>query len=114
MGVLNAAVYGGGILAFQSGGPTSTGTGRRRRGSRRGRGDARGVRDGTARPGDGGAAVLAAGPRIASTIVGMSRPERVARTLDLAARAAPAALWPALEALVPPPRVWLDAEGAES
>jgi D-threo-aldose 1-dehydrogenase len=38
-------------------------------------------------------------PRIASTIVGMSRPERVQQTLDLATRPIPGELWERIEAL---------------
>jgi D-threo-aldose 1-dehydrogenase len=38
-------------------------------------------------------------PRIASTIVGMSRPERVRQTLELAAHPIPAELWERLDAL---------------
>jgi D-threo-aldose 1-dehydrogenase len=38
-------------------------------------------------------------PRIVSTIVGMSRPERVAQTLDLATHPIPAELWERIDAL---------------
>jgi len=38
-------------------------------------------------------------PRVGSTIVGMSRPERVAETLRLATQPIPDTLWPQLEAL---------------
>jgi D-threo-aldose 1-dehydrogenase len=38
-------------------------------------------------------------PRIVSTIVGMSRPERVKQTLDLATHPIPADLWERIEAL---------------
>jgi D-threo-aldose 1-dehydrogenase len=40
-------------------------------------------------------------PRVVSTIVGLSRPERVEQTLDLAVHPVPDELWPRLEALVP-------------
>jgi D-threo-aldose 1-dehydrogenase len=40
-------------------------------------------------------------PRVASTIVGMSRPERVEQTLELATHPVPEDLWPRLDALVP-------------
>lgn len=43
-------------------------------------------------------------PRITSTIIGMSRPERLQQTLDLAAHPIPDALWPELDALALPPR----------
>lgn len=42
-------------------------------------------------------------PRIVSTIVGMSRPERLQQTLDLAAYALPDELWARLEEYVGPP-----------
>ncbi len=40
-------------------------------------------------------------PRVVSTIVGLSRPERVQQTIDLATYPVPDELWPHLEALVP-------------
>ena len=40
-------------------------------------------------------------PRITSTIIGYSKPERIQQTLDLAATEIPDALWPKLEALMP-------------
>ena len=40
-------------------------------------------------------------PRVVSTIVGLSRPERVEQTLDLAAHPIPDELWPRLEAIDP-------------
>ncbi len=40
-------------------------------------------------------------PRIVSTIVGMSRPERIRQTLELAAHPVPDELWPTLDALTP-------------
>src|SRR5215217_4806979 len=40
-------------------------------------------------------------PRVVSTIVGLSRPERVQQTIDLATHPVPDELWPHLEALVP-------------
>ncbi|MCA1731633.1 MAG: aldo/keto reductase, partial [Actinobacteria bacterium] len=39
-------------------------------------------------------------PRVASTIVGLSHPDRVQQTLDLATYPVPDELWPRLEALV--------------
>ncbi len=38
-------------------------------------------------------------PRVASTIVGLSRPERVGQTLDLASRSIPEELWERLDRL---------------
>ncbi|MCA1837730.1 MAG: aldo/keto reductase [Actinobacteria bacterium] len=40
-------------------------------------------------------------PHVTSTIVGLSRPERVQQTLDLASYPIPDELWPRLDALVP-------------
>src|SRR5215204_250138 len=40
-------------------------------------------------------------PRVVSTIVGLSRPERVQQTIDLATHPLPDEVWPRLEALVP-------------
>ena len=40
-------------------------------------------------------------PRVVSTIVGMSRPERVGQTLELATLPIPEELWPRLDALAP-------------
>jgi len=113
MGVLNAAVHGGGILASRgtaSGGPTTYGY----------RPAPPEVLDAVARMREACAAhgtdlATAAlqfslrDERVASTIVGMSRPARVTETIEAAARSLPDALWPELEALLPPPEVWLDA-----
>ncbi len=41
-------------------------------------------------------------PRVVSTIVGMSRPERVEQTLELAAHPIPDELWSTLDSLAPP------------
>ncbi len=110
MGVLNAAVYGGGILAAQQGGPTTYGY----------RPAPPEVLDAAARMREACAAhgtdIATAAlqfslrdERFASTVVGMSRPARVTATVEAAARALPDALWPELEALLPPAHVWLDA-----
>ena len=45
-------------------------------------------------------------PRIASTIVGISRPERVDETLRLAAWDIPDTLWAELQPLAAPPELW--------
>jgi D-threo-aldose 1-dehydrogenase len=110
MGILNAAVYGGGILAFQSGGPTSYGY-RPAPPETLAAVDAmrRVCADFRTELGTAALQFSLRDPRIASTIVGMSRPGRVARTLDLASEPLPEAIWPALEALLPPPRAWVDA-----
>ncbi len=46
-------------------------------------------------------------PRITSTVVGMSRPERYDEALDLAAHPVPDELWAELAPLVPGPEHWL-------
>jgi D-threo-aldose 1-dehydrogenase len=46
-------------------------------------------------------------PRIASTIVGMSRPERIDQTLELATFPTPDALWEELAGLAAPEETWL-------
>lgn len=51
-------------------------------------------------------------PSIASTVVGFSRPDRVADLLASAAADLPAELWDDLEALLPTQENWLDAEEA--
>jgi D-threo-aldose 1-dehydrogenase len=43
-------------------------------------------------------------PRITSTIVGVTRPERIAETLELASLSIPAEVWPRLAALAIPQR----------
>ena len=45
--------------------------------------------------------------RISSTLVGFSRPDRVAETLHLAAADIPADLWDRVERHVPPPENWM-------
>lgn len=50
-------------------------------------------------------------PRIASTIIGISKPERIRQTLDLASTPIPDALWAELDALAP--RDAAPASGAE-
>lgn len=48
-------------------------------------------------------------PRVATTVVGMSRPERVAATVEAATARLPEELWAELEALVPPEHLWIEA-----
>lgn len=47
-------------------------------------------------------------PFVDSTIVGVSSPERVRETLDLAEISIPDALWDDLNTLAPAPNLWLD------
>ncbi|MBO9554599.1 aldo/keto reductase [Cellulomonas sp.] len=111
MGVLNAAVYGGGILASQDGGPTTYGY---RPAPPEVLDAVEQMRRVCAAYGtDIATAALQFSlrdERIASTIVGMSRPQRIAETVDAATTAVPDAMWPELEALLPPAHVWLDAD----
>jgi D-threo-aldose 1-dehydrogenase len=44
---------------------------------------------------------------IDSTVVGVSSPQRITQTLELAAEAIPDELWPELEQLTPPQELWL-------
>ena len=46
-------------------------------------------------------------PRVASTVVGVSTPERIAETVALAGVAIPGELWAELESLTPPRETWL-------
>ncbi|GAA3814792.1 oxidoreductase [Cellulomonas soli] len=110
MGVLNAAVYGGGILAAAPG--TSASYGYQAAAQETlDRVDAMHLvcaEHGT----DLATAALhfsLRDPQVSSTVVGMSRPERVAATVEAAAVQLPDELWVDLEALLPPERVWLDA-----
>jgi D-threo-aldose 1-dehydrogenase len=113
IGVLNAAVYGGGILAEQT---PSDRPSARRYGYRPAPPETlaavealRGLcaRTGTTLP----AAALQFSlrdARVASTIVGISRPERVAQTLQACATPLGAEFWEEAESLLPPPQAWLD------
>lgn len=112
VGVLNAAPYGGGMLAK---GPTRQAK------------YAYGQRDDAiaAAATAMGAAAERAGvplaaaalqfslraPFIDSTVVGVSSPQRVQQTLDLANLPIPDELWAELETLVPAPAGWLDPPG---
>ena len=113
VGVVNAAVLGGGILADDSG--RSTTYGYRPASPETLRSIAR-MRE-LCR--DNGTTLAAAAlrfstrdPRFATTIVGISRPERIPPTLDAAELDLPAAFWAAIEDLVPDPENWLDAPDA--
>ena len=112
MGVLNAAVYGGGILAHQdaAGSPTSYGY---RPASQPLLDAVESMRAVCARYGaDLPTAALRFSVRddgFASTIVGMSRPERVPVTVAAAQAALPDDLFAELETLLPAPEHWLDA-----
>ena len=47
-------------------------------------------------------------PQFASTIIGISKPSRIASTIKAATAELPQELWTALEALLPTPNNWLD------
>ena len=110
MGVLNAAVYGGGILAHQQGGPTSYGY---RPAPPEVLAAVDAMRAVCTRYGtDLGTAALQFSlrdPQVDATVVGMSRPERVSQTLAAAAAPLPDDLFAELEKLLPPRSAWLDA-----
>ncbi len=111
MGVVNAAVYGGGILA------SSPGTGPATYGYRQAPQEVLDAVAGMHRVcAEHGTDLRTAAlqfslrdDRFATTVVGMSRPARVQDTLDAASRVLPDDLWAELESLLPPERVWLDA-----
>lgn len=102
--VVNAAPYGGGILAR---GPNAYPRFMYRDASPELLDRARRIQEACARHGVPMAAAALQyslrEPRIASTIVGMSRPERIQQTLDLAALPVPDGLWAELEPLLPAP-----------
>jgi D-threo-aldose 1-dehydrogenase len=116
MGVLDAAVYGGGILAEQTPSDRPCAT---RYGYRPAPPETLAAVDGLRalceRYGTTlGTAALQFSlrdPRVASTIVGISRPERVAQTLDACRTPLPDDFWAEAEALVPPAQAWLDPVG---
>ena len=49
---------------------------------------------------------------MASTVVGISKPQRLEQTLHAAATTLPEEFWAQAADLVPPPEVWLDASPA--
>jgi D-threo-aldose 1-dehydrogenase len=110
MGIFNAAIYGGGILASGAGGPTTYGY---RPAPPEVLGAVAAMRRACAEHGtDLATAALqfsVRDDRFASTVVGMSRPERVAATIDALSRPLPDSLWGELESLLPSPHLWLDA-----
>jgi D-threo-aldose 1-dehydrogenase len=109
IGVLNAAPYGGGMLAKGPQHQQKYAYGRRD--------DAIAAAAGAMRAAVARAGVpLAAAalqfslraPFVDSTVVGVSSPQRVRETLDLARLPIPDDVWQELETLVPDPRLWLD------
>lgn len=108
MGVLNAAVYGGGILAGRD-----DGTYGYRPAPPEVLSSVAAMRQVCAAHGtDLATAALhfsLQDPRFAATVVGMGRPERVAETVRAVSTPIPDAIWPELAALLPPEHAWLDA-----
>ena len=109
VGVVNAAPYGGGMLAK---GPEVQGNyAYGDRGS-----DLRDRAIAMAQACERGGVPLAAAalqfslrsPLVDSTVVGMSAPERVSHTLELASTPIPEQLWAELESQLPPSEQWLD------
>lgn len=109
IGVLNAAPFGGGMLAK---GPARNG--RYAYGAPDGRVGAAAARmeEACARLGvslaDAALQFSVRAPFVDSTVVGVSRPERVQQTIDALDRVVPDELWNELERLVPPRSTWLD------
>lgn len=110
MGLLNAAVYGGGLLAAPGSAPATYGY---RPAPPEVLGAVADMQRVCAEHGtDLRTAALqfsVRDERFASTVVGMSRPARIADTLGALSTPLPEDLWPELESLLPPERVWLDA-----
>jgi D-threo-aldose 1-dehydrogenase len=109
IGVLNAAPYGGGMLA--------KGPDRQARYAYEVRDDAFAVAASAMRAtADAAGVPLAAAalqfslraPFVDSTVIGVSTPGRIRESCDLAAVPIPATLWEELDALVPDPALWLD------
>ena len=113
LGIVNAAVLGGGILADERGRITTYGY---RPASATTLSAISAMREVCRRWGTTLAAAAirfsTRDPRIASTVVGISRPERIQPTLDAAALDLPQQFWDELEALLPPADNWLDARSA--
>jgi D-threo-aldose 1-dehydrogenase len=110
MGILNAAVYGGGLLADRTGERTTYGY--RRAPPELSDAVSQMRRVCTEHGTDLTTAALQFSlrdTRFAATVVGMSRTERVAQTLEAASSPVPETLWPELAALLPPEHAWLDA-----
>lgn len=108
VGVLNAAPFGGGMLAKGPAAQSKYGYGER---DDRVAVAANAMQHACARHGIPLAAAALQfslrSPLIDSTVVGISAPERVAQTLELASIDIPQELWDELEELTPPAEVWL-------
>lgn len=110
LGLINAAVLGGGILADETGTAAKYAY-------RPAHPDTlaaiRAMREVCARwetaIGDAAIAFSTRDPRFATTVVGMSSAESVGKTLGAAALDRPQEFWDELEALLPPAELWIDA-----
>lgn len=109
IGVVNAAPYGGGMLAKGPDTQSKYGYGER---DDRIADAARSMQAACQRHGVPLAAAALQfslrAPFVDATVVGVSSPERVAETLDFATRQIPDELWAELESLVPPRSLWLN------
>lgn len=110
VGIVNAAVLGGGILADMTGRNTTYGY---RPASEQTLAAAAAMRD-VCRRYDTDLATAAIrfstrNPGFATTIVGISKPHRIQTTIDAAIAEFPDEFWDELESLRPPAEVWLDA-----
>jgi D-threo-aldose 1-dehydrogenase len=109
LGVINAAPYGGGMLSKGPDVQTKYAYGSR---DERIPAAARAMAEACARHGVPLAAAALQfsmrAPFVDSTVVGVSSPERIAQTVELATTAIPDELWAELEQAVPPRELWLD------
>jgi D-threo-aldose 1-dehydrogenase len=109
IGVLNAAPYGGGMLAKGPERQSMYAYGERDDTIARAAAAMRSASDRAGVPLAAAALQFSLrAPFIDSTVVGMSAPQRVAETVELAGVPVPDALWAELETLVPAPGLWLD------
>jgi D-threo-aldose 1-dehydrogenase len=109
--ILNAAIYGGGILAA----PAATGKNYGYRPAERSTVGAIAAMAELSASWDTDLATVALqhslrDDRISSTVVGFSKVSRIASIMDAAASPLPAEFWAELEKLVPDPSKWLDAK----
>ncbi|KQQ22043.1 oxidoreductase [Rathayibacter sp. Leaf299] len=109
LAVLNAAVLGGGILADDSGSRTQYGYRPARPATLSAITAMREVcRDHGTDLATAALRFSTRDTRISSTVVGISRPERIATTVSAATAELPEEFWDRMEQLLPPPENWLD------
>lgn len=109
MAVVNAAIYGGGILADPRGGNSTYGYKPLRPATRSAIDAMLALAEsyGTDLPTVALQASLR-DPHIDATVVGISKPSRIGRIMQSVATQLPDEFWDSLEALVPGPDEWLD------